>query len=100
MTAPDRLATFVRDITGWPGEVALYRLDPPMTDHGTYYGDRLAALAYVIASAVTYHSGSETYLFPADADGNPLDDLELPGSTRGTTNHAVALSRAGYEVAS
>ena len=40
MTAPDRLATFVRDITGWHGEVALYRLDPPMTDHDTDYGDR------------------------------------------------------------
>lgn len=58
---------------------------------------------YVVASAVTVIAGGrdygpETYLFPADKDGNITSYGELTGSQRGTLDHAAALRDAGYEV--
>lgn len=77
------------------GEMRLYKLDPPME------GDEYTGLIeYVIVSAtVAMFSGAETYIFPADADGEITDWGELDGSFRGALDHEQALHNAGYSVA-
>lgn len=55
---------------------------------------------YVITSAaVVFGSGPETYIFPADADGNVIDWGEMSGSIRGYLNHEMAIREAGWAVA-
>jgi hypothetical protein len=83
------------------GDASLYRVDPPMT-----YGDLCdeedkGTTEFVIVSAVNVpFSGPETYIFPADSDGEVVDWLELDGSYRGGLDHEAALRGAGYEVLS
>lgn len=75
------------------GEMRLYRVDPPMDD------DRGGTTEYVVVSAtIAMFSGPETYLFPADADGEITSWGELEGSFRGALDHEAALQNAGYEV--
>ena len=71
------------------GEMRLYKLDPPLD----------GSVAYVVVSAtVAMFSGPETYIFPADSDGEITDWGELEGSYRGGLDHAEALANAGYAV--
>lgn len=96
--ADKKTATFVRKLTGWRGDAALYRMDPP------HEGSE-----YVIASAVDLNYGDsvpatfalascETYLFPADEDGDVVEYTEMDGSLKGVKDHEDALNAAGYEV--
>jgi hypothetical protein len=87
-------ATFLRSIKGWKGDARLYELsEPGVTDDGEQYD-------HVIVSAIVAdYTGPETYIFPAKADGEALDYIELPGSYRGGLDHESALTGAGYEVA-
>lgn len=52
---------------------------------------------FVIVSAIDEYV-TETYIFPADADGNVTDWGELDGSYKGGTSHRVALAGAGYTI--
>jgi hypothetical protein len=55
--------------------------------------------SYVIVSAVdAMFSGPETYIFPANEDGQIQDYGELEGSYRGGFDHVTALEGAGYAV--
>ena len=49
---------------------------------------------FIVVSAVCSTFAHETYIFPADQDGNVTDWLELPGSLRGAMDHDRALQ--GY----
>lgn len=89
-------ATKVRDVTGFRGEAALYRLDPPLED-GT---------DLVVASAVDLNFGgftptdyrhSETMVFPAGEDGKVTDWGEV--GFVAYKSHADALQDMGYDVA-
>lgn len=81
-------ATFTKSLSGFRGDVRLYKLDPP-----------LCYDTYVIVSAIdNMFSGPETYIFPASSDGQVLSWGELEGSLRGVLDHAKALEAAGYEV--
>ena len=80
-------ATFLGSkVSGSGASQRLYRLDPPIRGHwvpdeGTEAAEQHQ---YVIVSAVSVpYSGPETYIFPADADGNIVDLDELSGSFRG-----------------
>jgi hypothetical protein len=54
---------------------------------------------YVVVSAVNApYSGAETFIFPADEDGNVLSWAELEGSCRGDYTHEQALEEAGYKL--
>jgi hypothetical protein len=80
-----KTATFVRNLTGYTGDAKLYNT----TDQG-----------YLIVSAVVVpYTGPETYIFPADEDGEITDWLELDGSFRGGLDHEAALVGAGYTLA-
>jgi hypothetical protein len=81
-------ATRLDKMQDWTGEAYRYRMEPPLEGH-----------AYVIVSAtVVMMSGPETYIFPAEEDGEPTSFGELDGSKRGTLSHVDVLSALGYEV--
>jgi len=93
-------ATKIRKLTDWKGDAALYRLDPPLEGN-----------EYVVVSAADMRGRSsffdmpevmkiETYIFGATEDGEVADYMELPGSMKGTLDHAEALRDAGYEIQS
>ena len=70
------------------GNASLYRLTPPLQKH-----------KYVIVSAVVApYSGAETYIFPANKQGEVTDWGELEGSFRGSLDHLTALENAGYDI--
>lgn len=82
----------------WQGQAAHYKLSEPLSGN-----------EYVVVSAVdiaTRFPGYddprsmqiETYIFAADETGEVLGWGELPGSMKGTLDHAEALREAGYEV--
>lgn len=87
-------ATKLKDLHDWLGDAALYVLNPPLADDdGTMH-------SHVVVSAVmAWGSGPETYIFPADSDGNVSSFGEMTGSLRGTLDHAAALGGAGYVIA-
>ena len=106
-------AYFVRDIAEWRSDAKLFRLSEPMADYkwhddpvkeyeivsAVVADDPVKEYEYVIVSAVVAdYSGAETYIFPADAEGNAESMFELPGSQRGTLSHVKVLNDAGYTV--
>jgi hypothetical protein len=83
-------------LTGFRGDAALYRLDPPMEDE----------TVLVIASAVDLDFGgfhpanyrtSETMVFPATEDGEIADWGEIGFAAH--KSHADALKDMGYDIA-
>jgi hypothetical protein len=91
-------AIFVRDIVGWRGEAKLFRCEPPL-EYEDYGDEQKQQTEYVIVSAVNaMFTGPETYIFPANAEGEITDWSELDGSYRGGHGHAEALENAGYSV--
>lgn len=69
-------------------EQILYKIDPP-----------LGGYEYVVVSAVIgFFSGTETYIFPSNKDGDITSWGELYGSYKGGLSHEEALNNAGYEV--
>lgn len=54
---------------------------------------------YVVTSAiVAIFSGPETYIFPADSDGEIIDWAQLNGSYQGELDHEKAILGAGWEL--
>lgn len=82
-------AILVKDnLPNFNGHAALYRMKPPHDGR-----------EFVIASAANVmFTGPETYLFPADADGEVVDWAEMDGSYRGGLSHAKAFAGVGYSV--
>lgn len=84
-------AVFIKDVSARLGvDQKLYEMKPKFKGH-----------KYVVVSAILCPFDtlrSETYIFPADRDGNITDWGQLPGSFRGEMNHAKALDGAGYEI--
>lgn len=95
-TTQTMTATFVKDVSDrFAGTAYLYRVEPPVT--GGWDGD--TEYDYVVSSGVNaLFSGPETYLFPADEDGEVLDWGELDGSFRGAIDPERAVRNAGYEL--
>lgn len=98
-----KTATFIRKIEGWTGDVRLYRLSEPVEYSDDLKGKTIKTTNYVIVSATTGppdmpSSGPETYIFPADENGETLDMGALSGSFRGGLDHWKALKNAGYLV--
>lgn len=91
-----KTATKVRDLDGFTGDAALYKLSETLCDY-TYDGEPMTGYEYVVVSAATT-LGVETYIFDSDKNGKILSSSELPGSIRGVYDHTVALNHAGYEV--
>lgn len=93
MTDAQITATYVRQIEGWRGDARLFRLSAAVPDD---YGE--ATVDHVIVSAVHVLGEPETYIFPANADGECLNYLEMAGSQRWTTDHEEVIRAAGWEL--
>lgn len=81
------------------GEMRLYKLSPAIK--ATSYGDDSEMeieYAYVVVSAAYAMGMPETYIFPADSNGEILSWSELEGSFQGAFDHERALENAGYVV--
>ena len=83
------------------GNQVLWKLSEPVGyDHDWKTNEPAGVTGYVITSAVVaMFTGPETYIFPADADGNVIDWGEMEGSLRGTLSHEAAILSAGWEIA-
>ena len=80
-------------------EQRLYRVDPPIRPYTFAEEPEADPTDYVIVSAANVpFSGPETYIFPADENGEVIDWVELGGSFRGALDHEQALRNAGYTV--
>lgn len=91
-------ATEIKRLEDFTGDARLFRLSPPLRN--TDYDDKTSQYEYVVVSAThAPYSGPETYIFPADSEGNVTSWSELEGSYRGGLSHVEALSRAGYQIA-
>ena len=88
-----KTATKIKDLEGFRGHAALYRLSEPMEDEKTSWD-------WVVVSAVEvpFVVGEETLIFPSDENGEIAGWSELDGSFRGAMNHQMALEGAGYEI--
>lgn len=96
---PITTATFVRLLPNWRGDARLYRLSRPVTFAGSASRGEtnyVAVSAVDLPSIIHLDAECETYIFPADADGEVLSWSELPGSTKGTIFHEVAIEEAGW----
>ena len=91
-----RTAKFIKELDGWTGEARLYKVTPPTKYDELEEGETTDFV--VVSATFAAFSGSETYIFPSDSEGNVLDWGELPGSFRGEHNHKRALINAGYSV--
>lgn len=88
-----KTATLVKEIEGWSGDARLYELSEPI---GAGDGE---STRYVIVSAIVMPlTGPETYIFPADKDGEVKHFTELGGSYRGGVSHETALKDAGFSI--
>jgi hypothetical protein len=88
-------ATKIRDVETMKAAIfqALYRVDPPVV-----YDEDKETDHVIVSASVVPVSGPETYIFPADSEGNILDWAELEGSFRGDLDHTRALIGAGYVI--
>jgi hypothetical protein len=100
-----KLAQFVKDLDNFTGEAKLYKVRPAVkfTRYDWHDGaDRKPvemATEYVAVSAIiSPFSGAETYIFPADKDGEIISWGELDGSYRGGLDHEQALLQGGYTI--
>lgn len=76
-------------------EQILWKVTPAVryTEIGS---DEKIETSFVVTSAtVAVFSGSETYIFPANASGEILNWMELPGSYRGELDHERAIKNVG-----
>lgn len=92
-----KTATFVKDLSNkFTGRAFLFKISPPMK---SWSEKKFEYWRYVVVSAVVApFSGPETYIFPADKEGNVDCWLELDGSQRGTMSHREVLEDLGYVV--
>ena len=92
-----KTATFIKQLDGFNGDARLFKLNPPINE--SYWDEVPKSHEYVIVSAVrAMFSGPETYIFPANENGEVTSFGELPGSFRGGLDHEEALNNAGYDV--
>ena len=94
-------ATFVKDCSkNFTGTAYLYKLSEPIAYPSWVHDEdeQREMTEYVVVSATNaFDSGPETYIFPANQDGDILKWGELNGSFKGNLDHKEALRRLGCE---
>lgn len=90
----------VKRLEGFTGDARLFELSAPVEydyNYDTEKNEKLTQFVVVSATSAMF-SGPETYIFPANEQGEVVDWMELDGSYKGGLDHERALQRAGYEV--
>ena len=89
----NKIATQIKDVSDqFRGRAAVFNVVPAMED---YDGNKWDHVVVSTAPAIT---GTETYIFPSDPEGNIVDWCELEGSMRGCDSWSDALNNAGYSL--
>lgn len=88
----ENTARFLKNLN-MKGDAKLFELSSPVE-----YDEAEETKFVVVSAVIAMYSGAETYIFPANEEGEILDWGELDGSFRGGLDHEQALSNAGYEV--
>lgn len=96
-----KTATKIKDLDGFAGHAALYKLSQPIKyERWGEEDEKPEQYEHVIVSAASVmFSGPETYIFGANEAGEITNWTELDGSFRGGLDHEAALRGAGYEIA-
>lgn len=91
-------ATFIRQLTGWNGDAALYKLDPPYVakSYGEDCKEQTKEIEFVIASAVNNAFAHETMIFEAKENGDCVSFLDL-ACIRDSLSHSDCLAKLGYK---
>lgn len=79
------------------GDAALYKLSEPYEWAG--YDEEKKTCEFMFVSTSCVMGEWETYAFAAKEDGDCISWSELPGSEKGTREHAPVLQNMGYEIA-
>lgn len=85
-------AKFIKDMNNFRGEAKIYEVSPAIS-----FGDN-ENTKFIIVSKIDNEFGQETYIFPANEDGEIKDYCELSGSQKGDISHGQVLRDAGYEI--
>lgn len=95
-----KTAQLLKDnLPGFNGHADLYKVTPPIRDEGYDEDDATMLIHYVIASSITGgFFGTETYLFPANEDGEITSWCELAGSQKDVTFYETVFNDIGYTV--
>jgi hypothetical protein len=82
------------------GDAVLWQLSKPV-NYGYSWDDEedRGATEYGITSRVANGWAVETYIFPANAEGEVIDWSEMDGSVRGPASHETVIANAGWTVA-
>lgn len=91
-------ATLVRQLDGFTGDARLYRCEPPMPYRASWDAEEDSLTEFVVVSATCVLGDPETYVFPADAEGEIVWWGEIGGSFRGGLDHSRALAESGYAI--
>lgn len=93
-----KTAKWLKDCKGFTGSASLYELSEPV-EYGWSDKGPKPTTSYVIVSAThALYTEPETYIFPANQEGEILDWSELDGSYRGGLSHDEALKDAGFTI--
>ena len=101
MANKNKTATFIKKIEGWIADARLVHLSAPVAYqifNETGESEERTTDHVIVSAVNAFYSGDETYIFPADSDGEALNMCELEGSFKGYQDHAEALRRAGYVI--
>lgn len=85
-------ATFIKQLTDWRGNAAVYQLDPPFVPDNQ---DK-KLVEFVIASAVNNEFAHETMIFEANKDGECVSFFAL-ACIRENLSHSDCLAKLGYK---
>lgn len=97
-----RTATMIRELKSFRGHAVLFKLEPPYVGVAVYKAstEQPKTISHVVVSCVVafgFGGCPETYIFPANSEGEVLDWGELEGSFRGEFDMERALKGLGYE---
>jgi hypothetical protein len=85
-------AKYIKTIHNGTAIQKLYRLNEPLE-----YSEENPLTDYIIASKVDHSFAQEVMLFPADANGNVLNWIEI-GCRRGTPTHEYVMMEYGFVI--
>lgn len=94
------VATKIKDLESFRGQAALYSVEPAIQYEEIGGSKNKTNFIVVSAARVPFMlfggDSRETYIFPADQEGEVVYWGELDGSYRGGLDHKKALNDAGY----
>lgn len=95
-----KTATKIKQLKDFTGEAILFQLSEPVAYDYDWDAEQYKSMTqFVVVSATdAMHSGPETYIFPANEQGEVIHWSELYGSFKGALDHDTALRNAGFEV--